>query len=82
MRVTATKLLEFIRRFLCIKCNVIIKVLANYDMYYSIQLPKKCITENCNGKTFQDMGRYKSSNCKNYQEIKIQVIRNVIILCY
>lgn len=70
------KYVEFKRIFACNKCKATITMGANYEKYYAIELPKKCITNNCKSKQFQIHERYNPLNCRKYQEIKIQEMIN------
>lgn len=73
MRMSAAKLLEYQRTYLCVKCKTPIIVTADYDRKYIIKEPRHCINnEGCSGKTFIHFGDIDNERCKDYQEIKIQ----------
>ncbi|CAH1981091.1 unnamed protein product [Acanthoscelides obtectus] len=70
MRVTAAKLLEYQRNYICVKCKTSMLVQAEYDKNYIIKEPKKC--PSCFNSSFLNFGELDNENCKDYQEIKIQ----------
>ncbi|VEN59871.1 unnamed protein product [Callosobruchus maculatus] len=70
MRVTAAKLLEYQRTYICVKCKTSVLVQAEYDKNYVIKQPKKCLS--CFGSNLVNFGELHNENCKDYQEIKIQ----------
>nr|CAI5840576.1 unnamed protein product [Callosobruchus analis] len=70
MRVTAAKLLEYQRTYICVKCKTSVLIQAEYDKNYVIKQPKKCLT--CFGSNLINFGELQNENCKDFQEIKIQ----------
>nr|CAH7757678.1 unnamed protein product [Callosobruchus chinensis] len=70
MRVTAAKLLEYQRHYICVKCKTSAVIQAEYDRNYVIKQPKKCLT--CFGSNLVNLGELDNENCKDFQEIKIQ----------
>ncbi|KAJ8985625.1 hypothetical protein NQ317_015120 [Molorchus minor] len=73
MRISAAKLLEYQRNYICVKCKHAMLVKAEYDRKYIIKQPKKCENpEGCSSTNLITFGELDSDNCKDYQEIKIQ----------
>lgn len=73
MRISAAKLLEYQRSYLCVKCKSPMLVPAEYERKYMIKEPKVCLNgEGCSGKNFIHFGGMDNEKCKDYQEIKIQ----------
>ncbi|XP_050310070.1 DNA helicase MCM9-like [Anthonomus grandis grandis] len=73
VRMSARKLLEFQRQYICVKCKYPVTVEAQYDKMNIIKQPKSCPNpEGCNSKTLLTFGELHNYNCKDYQEIKIQ----------
>lgn len=68
-------MLEFQREYICAKCKYKINVIADLEQKYVITPPKHCTNPQlCKSTTLilndkLDIG----SNCKDYQEVKIQV---------
>lgn len=74
IRVTGTKMLEYQRNYICTKCKHIENVEAIFDQKYILVPPKKCTNQDkCAGTNLVAIGDLNSDNCKDYQEIKIQV---------
>lgn len=75
LRMTVAKMLEFRREFMCTKCKHIMKVNCDYDQRYLIVPPRKCLNpESCKSTTIIAVKQPSAENCKDYQEIKIQVV--------
>lgn len=74
VRISATKLLEFKREYICSKCKYKIISYAEYEKKNIISPPKKCLNPdgNCNSTNLISSDELKSQFCKDYQEIKIQ----------
>ncbi|KAF2902861.1 hypothetical protein ILUMI_03319 [Ignelater luminosus] len=73
VRVTASKMLEYQRPYMCTKCKYTEIVEAVYDQKYIIIAPKKCPNpEKCSGTNLVSISDLDVENCKDYQEIKIQ----------
>ncbi|KAJ8946610.1 hypothetical protein NQ318_007211 [Aromia moschata] len=73
MRISAVKLLEHQRNYVCVTCKFSMMVKADYDRKYMIKQPKKCLNpEGCSSTNLVTFGELDSDNCKDYQEIKIQ----------
>ncbi|XP_072387493.1 uncharacterized protein [Diabrotica undecimpunctata] len=73
MRITAAKLLEYQRSYVCVKCKTPTLVKADYSRKYMIKQPTHCKNpEGCPGTNLVHFGDIDSENCKDYQEIKIQ----------
>lgn len=73
VRITAAKMLEHQRDFLCSKCKYPFTVKAEFEQYYSFPNPQRCPSpQNCNGTNFSPVEKADNNNYKDYQEIKIQ----------
>lgn len=74
-------MLEFQRQYTCCKCKFKIIVQADLEQRYIIVPPTICTNpEKCTGTTFiTDENLDCTDNCKDYQEIKIQVSVRIII---
>ncbi|XP_050505936.1 DNA helicase MCM9-like [Diabrotica virgifera virgifera] len=73
MRITAAKLLEYQRSYVCVTCKRSTLVKADYGRKYMIKQPTHCKNpEGCPGTNLVHFGDIDSENCKDYQEIKIQ----------
>lgn len=68
-------MLEFRRKYICAKCKYAMSVDSDYDQRYIIVPPKKCSNpEGCYGvNLLKSEEPSMLGNCKDYQEIKIQV---------
>lgn len=74
VRTTTTKMLQHQRTFVCTKCKLHFNLGGEYEQRYLIIPPKKCPnTELCSGTSFVDNENEGAVNCKDYQEIKVQV---------
>ncbi|CAH0553371.1 unnamed protein product [Brassicogethes aeneus] len=73
VRITAPKLLEFERQYICTKCKYSFSVKANYAQKNLIVPPKKCVNpEGCKDINLINFGDLDTEYCKDYQEIKVQ----------
>lgn len=73
VRMSARKLLERRRHYVCSKCKCPITVEAEYDKNYMIKKPLSCLNhEGCSGKNFVTFGELDTENCTDYQEVKVQ----------
>ncbi|KAK9871202.1 hypothetical protein WA026_011483 [Henosepilachna vigintioctopunctata] len=82
VRISAVKLLEYKREYICSKCKYKTISKAMLENKYIIIPPKKCSNPdgNCNGSNMLNTGDLQSKFCKDYQEIKIQ--EQVSQLCF
>ncbi|XP_060528115.1 DNA helicase MCM9-like isoform X2 [Cylas formicarius] len=73
VKIWSRKLLEYQRSYICTKCKYVVIVEALLEKRNMIKQPKKCTNpEGCSGKSLVNFGELDSTNCKDYQEIKIQ----------
>ncbi|XP_025830716.1 DNA helicase MCM9-like [Agrilus planipennis] len=73
VRTTLVKMLEFRRDYKCSKCKYQMTVNAVYEQKYIIFPPKKCLNpEGCGNLNIIPLNCLDASNCKDFQEIKIQ----------
>ncbi|XP_023933953.2 DNA helicase MCM9 [Bicyclus anynana] len=71
VRVTQTKMLEYQRKYICMKCKFENLVEADFENRYILKAPTKCL--NCNkSSTLTAVNLVSREYCKDYQEIKIQ----------
>ncbi|XP_063908869.1 DNA helicase MCM9-like isoform X2 [Zophobas morio] len=70
---TAVKMLEYQRQYICTKCKYVMMVMAEFEMKNIITPPKKCGNpEECKGTNIVSMGELNAEFCKDYQEIRMQ----------
>nr|XP_034828830.1 DNA helicase MCM9 [Maniola hyperantus] len=74
VRVTQAKMLEYQRKYICMKCKFENTIEANFENRYIIKAPTKCWNSNirCKCSTFTQVNLVSREHCKDYQEIKIQ----------
>ncbi|XP_044762057.1 DNA helicase MCM9-like [Coccinella septempunctata] len=74
VRISASKLLEFKREYVCTKCKYKSMCYAEYDKKNIIFPPKQCTNPegDCNSTNLISKDELQSQFCKDYQEIKIQ----------
>ncbi|XP_050410283.2 DNA helicase MCM9 [Patella vulgata] len=74
IRTTLVRVLEFEKDYSCNKCRTMVTAKSDFEKYYTLSKPTKCINEACNGTNFTPINDRVSSpqKCRNYQEIKIQ----------
>lgn len=75
MRVTQSKMLEYKRKYICVKCKYETEMEADFENRYILKAPGKCRNEDtrCKSSTFTQVHLVSREHCKDYQEIKIQV---------
>ena len=74
-------MLQFQREYKCCKCRRIVNVQADYALNYAIVPPTYCDNpEGCTGGSFTITDNISGNNCKDYQEIKIQVIISIMFI--
>lgn len=75
VRVTQAKMLEYQRKYVCMKCNFENSVEADFENRYILKAPTKCgnTALTCKCSTFTQVNLVSREHCKDYQEIKIQV---------
>lgn len=72
-RMTSTKMLEYQRKYRCVKCKHIMTIYADYDQYNVIIPPKRCTNSDaCKSNTLIPVSSLGSDTCRDYQEIKLQ----------
>jgi len=52
IRSSVLKVLEYEREFICSKCKKIFDVQADFNQFYTITKPSKCVTEGCKSTLF------------------------------
>ncbi|CAH0723666.1 unnamed protein product, partial [Brenthis ino] len=74
VRVTQSKMLEYQRKYVCMKCKFENCVEADFENRYILRAPSKCgnTETRCRCSTFTQVSLVSREFCKDYQEIKIQ----------
>ncbi|XP_059058589.1 DNA helicase MCM9-like [Achroia grisella] len=74
VRVTQSKMLEYQRKYICMKCKFENNVAAEFEYRYILKSPLKCGNSDsgCKCATFTQVHLVSREHCKDYQEIKIQ----------
>ncbi|KAM3967013.1 LOW QUALITY PROTEIN: uncharacterized protein ACR2FA_011898 [Aphomia sociella] len=74
VRVTQSKMLEYQRKYVCMKCKFENNVEAEFEHRYILKAPSKCgnTDSRCKCATFTQVHLVSREHCKDYQEIKIQ----------
>ncbi|CAK1579457.1 unnamed protein product [Parnassius mnemosyne] len=74
VRVTQTKMLEYQRKYVCMKCKYENCVEADFENRYILKAPSKCgnMEIRCRCSTFTQINLVSREHCRDYQEIKIQ----------
>lgn len=74
VRVTQAKMLEYHRKYICLKCKYENFVEADFEHRYVLKAPSKCSNpvERCRSTSFSPLSLVSREHCKDYQEIKIQ----------
>ncbi|CAB3250809.1 unnamed protein product [Arctia plantaginis] len=74
VRVTQSKMLEYHRKYVCVKCNYENCQEAQFENRYILKPPSKCGNDikSCRSSTFSEVQLVSREHCKDYQEIKIQ----------
>ncbi|CAH2085422.1 unnamed protein product [Euphydryas editha] len=74
VRVTQSKMLEYQRKYVCMKCKYENSVEADFENRYILRAPSKCgnTETRCRCATFTQVNLVSRQHCKDYQEIKIQ----------
>ncbi|CAG5046497.1 unnamed protein product [Parnassius apollo] len=74
VRVTQTKMLEYQRKYVCMKCKYENCVEADFENRYILKAPSKCgnMEIRCRCSTFTQINMVSREHCRDYQEIKIQ----------
>ncbi|KAI5644525.1 MCM2/3/5 family domain-containing protein [Phthorimaea operculella] len=74
VRVTQSKMLEYQRKYVCVKCKYENSVEAEFENRYILKAPSKCgnTESRCKSTTFSQVMLVSREYCKDYQEIKIQ----------
>lgn len=75
VRVTQSKMLEYQRKYVCMKCKYENCVEAEFEHRYILRAPHKCGNDvkACRSAIFSQVPMVSREHCKDYQEIKIQV---------
>lgn len=75
VRVTQAKMLEYQRKYVCLKCKHENCIEAEFENRYILKAPTKCQNDSpkCKSGTFSQVNLVSREHCKDYQEIKIQV---------
>lgn len=76
VRVTQSKMLEYQRKYVCMKCKYENDIEADFEHRYILKAPTKCgnTESRCKCTTFSQVHMVSREYCKDYQEIKIQVL--------
>ncbi|KAI8420817.1 hypothetical protein MSG28_008018 [Choristoneura fumiferana] len=74
VRVTQAKMLEYQRKYVCVKCKYENSIQAEFEHRYILKAPTKCGNDEtrCKSSTFTQVNLVSREHCKDYQEIKIQ----------
>ncbi|KAJ8724379.1 hypothetical protein PYW08_015853 [Mythimna loreyi] len=74
VRVTQSKMLEYQRKYVCMKCKFENCIEAEFESRYILRAPSKCGNDvkACRSSTFSQVPMVSREHCKDYQEIKIQ----------
>lgn len=74
VRVTQSKMLEYQRKYVCVKCKYENIIEAEFEHRYILKPPSKCGNSDkaCRSSTFTQVQLVSREHCKDYQEIKIQ----------
>ncbi|CAH2040637.1 unnamed protein product, partial [Iphiclides podalirius] len=74
VRVTQTKMLEYQRKYVCMKCKYENCVEADFENRYILKAPSRCGNSDirCRCSTFTQINLVSREYCRDYQEIKIQ----------
>ncbi|XP_063370788.1 DNA helicase MCM9-like [Cydia amplana] len=74
VRVTQAKMLEYQRKYVCLKCKFENCVQAEFEHRYVLKAPSRCGNDEarCKSSTFTQVNLVSREYCKDYQEIKIQ----------
>ncbi|XP_049871146.1 DNA helicase MCM9 [Pectinophora gossypiella] len=74
VRVTQSKMLEYQRKYVCVKCKYENCIEADFENRYILKAPSKCGNDEsrCKSSTFTQVNLVSREHCKDYQEIKIQ----------
>ncbi|XP_048000023.1 DNA helicase MCM9-like [Leguminivora glycinivorella] len=74
VRVTQAKMLEYQRKYVCVKCKFENCVQAEFEHRYVLKAPSRCGNDEarCKSSTFTQVNLVSREHCKDYQEIKIQ----------
>ncbi|XP_063632795.1 DNA helicase MCM9-like [Cydia splendana] len=74
VRVTQAKMLEYQRKYVCVKCKFENCVQAEFEHRYVLKAPSRCGNDEarCKCSTFTQVHLVSREHCKDYQEIKIQ----------
>ncbi|KAJ0177859.1 hypothetical protein K1T71_006732 [Dendrolimus kikuchii] len=74
VRVTQSKMLEYQRKYICMKCKYESIIEAEFEHRYILKAPIKCgnTETRCRCSMFTQVNLVSREHCKDYQEIKIQ----------
>ncbi|XP_063544731.1 DNA helicase MCM9-like isoform X1 [Cydia strobilella] len=74
VRVTQAKMLEYQRKYVCVKCKFENCMEAEFEHRYVLKAPARCGNDEarCKSSTFTQVNLVSREYCKDYQEIKIQ----------
>ncbi|XP_044025414.1 DNA helicase MCM9 isoform X3 [Siniperca chuatsi] len=73
IRTSVTKVLEYERDYMCVKCRHVFTAQADFDQSYTFLQPVACPNPNgCNSYKFSCLSGSEPAACRDYQEIKIQ----------
>lgn len=71
VKMTAPKLLEYQRKYVCSKCHNTVTIVADYSFHYTINPPSSC-SNGCKNCSFKLIKEQDEACFKDYQEIKVQ----------
>ncbi|XP_045916789.1 DNA helicase MCM9 isoform X2 [Micropterus dolomieu] len=73
IRTSVTKVLEYERDYMCVKCRHVFTAQADFDQFYTFVQPVACPNpDGCNSYKFSCLSESEPAACRDYQEIKIQ----------
>uniref|UniRef100_A0A665WJG9 DNA helicase MCM9 n=1 Tax=Echeneis naucrates TaxID=173247 RepID=A0A665WJG9_ECHNA len=74
IRTSVTKVLEYMRDYMCAKCRHVFTMEADFDQFYTFSPPVACPNPSgCTSSKFSCLsGVSEPAACRDYQEIKIQ----------
>ncbi|CAL1548313.1 unnamed protein product, partial [Lymnaea stagnalis] len=74
IRTTLIRVLEHEHEYICSKCRMVVTAKADFEQFYNLKKPTVCPNEACRGNNLVLLAENGAgpSNCRNYQEIKIQ----------
>lgn len=83
VRMSQAKLLECRREYICGRCKQTVMVEAEYTKMYVIEPPRSCRNPEgkCKGAPYQRSAQPDPTHCIDFQEIRLQVLREKVRFC-